>query len=102
MTSRSKVLLFLPVALALLAARCGEPSEPAESCTGTEVCGTTSDCPALCATVERLGCGAAWGIDDADGECLSLCESASPGLCPRLAAQQPNCEALDRATECGR
>jgi hypothetical protein len=88
--------------MALSAARCGDPAEPADNCTGAEICGTPSDCPALCAVVARLGCGAAWGIDGADGECLSLCENASPGLCPRLAAQQSTCEALDRATECGR
>jgi hypothetical protein len=96
------MLLLIPLALALSASRCSPPVGPAEGCTGSEDCGTTADCSALCATVERLGCSDSWGIDPDDGSCLALCQSASPGLCPRLASRGATCAEIDRATECGK
>ena len=102
MTHRSKLLVTLPLALALSAARCAPPAEPAEGCTGHEECGSDSDCPELCEAIARLGCAEAWGIDPNDGSCLALCTTAEPSVCPRLAAKQPTCEAIDKATECGR
>jgi hypothetical protein len=78
------------------------PAPPPDSCTGTETCGSVADCPALCATVARLGCAAQWQIDESDGACLNLCQTATPGLCPALAAQQATCAEVDRATECQR
>ena len=98
----TRLLAMLPLIIVLCAARCVPPSEPAEGCTGNEDCGTDADCHALCEAVERLGCAAAWGVDGDDGACLELCQGASPSLCPRLAAKQPTCEAIERATECGR
>jgi hypothetical protein len=102
MTYNSKLLITLPIALLLSASRCVPSHEPAEGCTGSEDCGTTADCSAFCATIERLGCSEQWGIDGADGACLELCETASPGVCPRLAGKQATCEAVDKASECGR
>lgn len=96
---------LLAIVAMCLASSClnRDPSAPSDgACTGQEVCGTAEDCPALCATVERLGCAAQWGIDADDGACLELCRGASPGLCPAIAARQETCADIDRATECQR
>lgn len=106
MTAARKLLSLVALAYLCSAASCfgdGESDVPSDgACTGAEQCGTVADCPALCATVERLGCAAEWGIDTDDGACLDLCETASPGLCPALAATQTTCEDIDQATECGK
>lgn len=91
------------VPLVLLLAGCNlpQPSPPPDCSDG---CGGPEDCTALCATVERLGCRQAWGIDEGDGSCLELCqlaETEGPPVCPRRAAQGTTCEEVDQLSQCG-
>lgn len=98
----NKTFVTFPLALALTASRCFAPTPVPDSCNGAEDCGTSADCEALCAAVERLGCSSRWGVDASDEACLEICRGAVPGLCPRHAARQATCEAVDAATECQR
>jgi len=97
----NKLYVTLPLVLLLMAAKCTpDPAPPPKSCTGVEQCGTIDDCPALCDAVVRLGCSTVWGIDSSDGDCIEICRTAEPGLCPLHASRQTTCEALDAASEC--
>jgi len=66
--------------------------------------GTIADCPAACATIAELKCFEHWGIDMADGACMSMCEDAerTPGdsMCPALVATAVDCDEANRLSQC--
>jgi hypothetical protein len=78
------------------------PPEPAPVVRPTDG-GDARDCPAMCATVERLGCAAEWGIDIEDGACLSLCQriEATGTMCPAWVADATSCAEADALSQCG-
>lgn len=97
---------LLPIlSLALLAARCSSPApEPGPSDADVvDGGGTAADCSAMCATILRLDCAAAWGIDPNDGACLEFCREVelrgNTTLCPALVAKASSCEEADRLSQ---
>jgi len=94
--------LLLMATLALCACRpIHDPVSP-----DPEDGGDASDCPAMCATLERLGCAEEWGIDPEDGPCLEWCvgqetDSRSPSMCPAWVARAESCPEANKLSQCG-
>lgn len=63
---------------------------------------TVEACRAAAATVERLGCAEAWGIDERDGTFLDLCiraETEGPPICPLDIAAANTCDEADAISQ---
>ena len=103
MTVLAVVVISVTLLFCLL--RCQPLPEPEPPPPGPEGGGTIADCPAACETILQLHCLEAWGIEPADGACLSMCEAAenTPGdtMCPALVAGATSCDEANRLSQCG-